>query len=207
MEERMNGRVTSAIAGVTAIATIVGIGIGFYIRKKRSSIEIVVPAEPVQEEPSLDESSDISVEPEEMYGQQMGMNNDEPEAVVINIFKNDDGWDYEQELNNRSNEEPYILHVDEYIGEEMGFKQETLTYYEGDDIMADITDTPIYNWPSVTGPLNWGHGSKDPNVVYVRNEKLRKEYEILRHSGSFETEVIGLEETELQHSVLKFRDR
>jgi hypothetical protein len=193
MEERINGKATSVIAGVVAIG-IIGFAYRFY--KKRGKNEIVIPAEKETNEP-VEETEEYEIE---MYEQP-------EEEVVINIFKNDDGWDYEQELNNRSNEEPYILHVDEYIGEEMGFKQETLTYYEGDDIMADITDTPVYNWPTVTGPLKWGHGSKDQNVVYVRNEKLRKEYEILRHSGSFETEVIGLEETELQHSVLKFRDR
>jgi hypothetical protein len=193
MEERINGKATSVIAGVVAIG-IIGFAYRFY--KKRGKNEIVIPAEKETNEP-VEETEEYEIE---MYEQP-------EEAVVINIFKNDDGWDYEQELNNRSNEEPYILHVDEYIGEEMGFKQETLTYYEGDDIMADIMDTPVYNWPTVTGPLKWGHGSKDQNVVYVRNEKLRKEYEILRHSGSFETEVIGLEETELQHSVLKFRDR
>jgi len=193
MEERINGKATSVIAGVVAIG-IIGFAYRFY--KKRGKNEIVIPAEKETNEP-VEETEEYEIE---MYEQP-------EEEVVINIFKNDDGWDYEQELNNRSNEEPYILHVDEYIGEEMGFKQETLTYYEGDDIMADIIDTPVYNWPAVTGPLKWGHGSKDQNVVYVRNEKLRKEYEILRHSGSFETEVIGLEETELQHSVLKFRDR
>jgi hypothetical protein len=190
-----NGRTTSAlIAGVVTIGIV---GIGYYFYKKRGKIEVVVPAEAVKDV-SVDDIHTDDVEEVEMA--------DTEEAVVINIFTNNDDWDYEAELQTRKFDEPYIIHVDEYVGDEMGFKQETLTYYEGDDIMADIMDTPVYNWPMVTGPLRWGHGSKDSNVVYVRNEKLKKEYEVLRHHGSFEVEVTGLEEAELRHSVLKFRD-
>lgn len=137
-----------------------------------------------------------------------------PEPAVVNIFAIEDpDWDYELELNNRDNETPYILHKDEFFNEEMGFRQTVVTYYAGDDIMADEQETPIYNYTQLMGPLKWGHGSGDPNVVYIRNEKTRQEWEVVLHTGRFEVEVLGneyvkeLAEDELRHSTnRRFRD-
>lgn len=105
----------------------------------------------------------------------------------------DDDWDYTEELKTRVTSRPYILHKDEFFSDEMGYGQNTLTYYEGDDIMTSEDDTPIYDHKSVVGELKWGHGSDDPNVVYVRNERLQAEYEILRHEGLYSVEVLGLQ--------------
>lgn len=122
-------------------------------------------------------------------------------------------WDYEAELSTRTPTAPYILHRDEFFGEEMGYDQDTWTYYEGDDILVDETDTPVYNYQENTGPLRWGHGSGDPNVVYIRNEDLKAEYEVVRNEGHYRVEVLGLEIEEkmaaedLRHSrQSKFRD-
>lgn len=117
-----------------------------------------------------------------------------PQIVSRSVFAgNDSDWDFDEELKNRNPLEPYILHKDEFHEDEAGLTQTTLTYYEGDNILCDEADAPIYNYESVTGPLRFGHGSGDKNVVYVRNEKLRAEYEILRESGLFSVEVEGLE--------------
>jgi hypothetical protein len=132
------------------------------------------------------------------------------ETNPINIFTipGGDQWDEEYEMSQRTHDAPYIIHADDYVSDEFGFKQETVTYYEGDDIMATMADVPIYNWTSMMGELRWGHGSKDKNVVYIRNETMRKEWEVLRESGSFEEIVRGLdaEGGELKHSLRKFRD-
>lgn len=116
-------------------------------------------------------------------------------VITSNVFadNSDDGWDYEEELKSRTPSKPYILHKDEFYADEMDFSQITLTYYAGDDIMADEDETPVYNYKLVTGDLNFGHGSGDPGVVYVRNEKRRAEYEILHDPGLFTVEVMGLE--------------
>lgn len=122
-------------------------------------------------------------------------------------------WNEEFEQANRDLDGPYVIHKDVFLENETEYQQETLTYYEGDDIMADQQDTPIYGYAGLTGDLKWGHGSEDPRVVYIRNDQIRREWEILRHSGRFEFEVEGhsLEEGyevgDLKHSkVLKFRD-
>jgi hypothetical protein len=79
-------------------------------------------------------------------------------------------------------------------------------YFAGDNILCDDKNVPIYNHDSVTGALRFGHGSKDPNVVYVRNPDLQAEYEVVRDRGYFQVEVLGAvleeayEEQELRHS-------
>lgn len=203
MKERLraimtNGKATPILVGVVAI------GIGGVIFYKRRKNKYTVYFESEGEIAHEIETSDDS-----MIFEEIQQAEEEHVAEPVNVFvQEDDDWSYEDELSSRSGSEPYILHVDEFIGDEMGFKQETVTYYEADDIMADVNDVPMYNWISITGPLKWGHGSNDKNVVYVRNEKLKKEFEILRHHGSFEVEVTGLHlrDTELRHSILKFRD-
>lgn len=139
---------------------------------------------------------------------------DEP-MTKVHIFKvEDEDWDYQAELSSRDPKLPYIIHRDEFIQEEMGYDQSTVTYYRGDDIMADIHDVPIYNHSNMFGELKFGHGSGDKNVVYIRNETLQMEWEVLLHTGRYEVEVLGndienyyaKENLAHAHSVLKFRD-
>lgn len=126
---------------------------------------------------------------------------------IVNVFDNANGddWDYEAEKSTRTEDQPYIIHVDEFMADEMGWgSQSTLTWYAGDDILTDSHDTPIYNPASVVGELRFGHGSQDPNTVYVRNEKLQSEYEILRDEGLYEEVVLdGAYEEKLNASDLK----
>lgn len=135
------------------------------------------------------------------------------ELVTKSIFDNpNDAWDYDEEVKNRSEDKPYIIHKDEFYGEESGFTQTTLTYYAGDNILCDEDDKPVYNHSQVTGPLLFGHGSGDPNVVHIRNDQRKAEYEILLDPGLYSVDVLGLEiednqrVKDLQHSKhLKFR--
>jgi hypothetical protein len=128
-------------------------------------------------------------------------------GVSTNVFDNsDDEWNYKDELESRGAENPYIIHVDEYVANENDWTQSTITYFEGDDIVCDSHDRPMYDAPEIVGQLRFGHGSKDPNVVYIRNPRLQHEFEVLRNPGKYETEVLGdtLEKkartAELRHS-------
>lgn len=144
-----------------------------------------------------------------------GNDEDEAEALAeeikkVNVFTLPDDWDMEAELSSRDPSGPYIIHVEEFVADEMGYRQETLTYYSGDDIMTDTTDTPIYGYTNMMGDLSFGHGSKDKNVVYIRNETLHMEWEVLLHQGMYSREVLGLEmdrttEKDMYHSIQKFR--
>lgn len=134
---------------------------------------------------------------------------DQRRGTVVNVFGDGAGdeWDYKTEVEARTKEAPYIIHVDEYVADEMGWdSQSTLMWYDKDQILCDPHDTPIYNHVELVGELKFGHGSNDPNVVYVRNEKLQSEFEILRDEGSYTEIILGeqlekeAEEEELKHS-------
>lgn len=112
------------------------------------------------------------------------------------------GWDFEEELATRSEEQPYIIHQDEYQGNEKGYRQTVLTWYAGDNVLADEEEEPIPNADDVVD-LNhmsrFGHGTDDINVLFVRNDRLRAEYEICRVSTSYEEEVQGLSNDDEPH--------
>jgi hypothetical protein len=120
-----------------------------------------------------------------------------------------DDWDYEAEKNIRSDKEIYVIHRDEYVADEMGYHQSTIEFYVQDAVMVDVLEHPIYNYTDFVGHEaldQFGHGSGDNDVVYVRNEREKAEFEVLRNSGSYEREVLGLEteeeyrEQDLKHS-------
>lgn len=136
------------------------------------------------------------------------------EPVTRSIFAEEtDDWNYDLEEKKRSTHQPYVLHKDEFFADEKDYTQSTFTYYAGDDILCDEDDSPIYNHNDITGPLLFGHGSSDPNVVYIRNDKRKSEYEILFDQGLYSREVLGLEiednqrVKDLKHSrYQKFRE-
>lgn len=170
--------------------------------EEQESLDLVKEGKTFIEE-KLEENIEIVPQPEP-----------EPEPVSKSVFAgSDEEWDYEKEQLNRSSSEPYVIHKDEFYADELNYSQITLTYYAGDDIMVDDDDSPVYGYHMITGPLKFGHGSGDPNVVHVRNDKRKAEYEIVRDSGFYSKEVLGLEiennarVSDLRHSnhVPKFR--
>jgi hypothetical protein len=134
---------------------------------------------------------------------------DEPENVYS--VTEDEDWDWEEEVKNRTPERPYILHRDEFFSNESEFRQTSLTYYNGDNILCDENDVPIYNPEKIVGVLTFGHGSADPSIVYIRNDRLMAEYEVILEPGYYQTEVLGheveadLNKDELRHFVQRFR--
>lgn len=111
------------------------------------------------------------------------------------------GWDYAEEVPKRTADAPYIIHRDEFFGEEAeGYIQSTLMYYKGDDILVDEQDVPIYDRAKVVCELEFGKGSEDPSIVYIRNDKLEAEYEVILDRGLFQVEVLG---AQLEHSFDK----
>ncbi|HEX4503414.1 MAG TPA: hypothetical protein VH187_20005, partial [Scandinavium sp.] len=83
---------------------------------------------------------------------------------------------------------PYIIHIDEFRENPLSHDQTTYTYYEMDDVLSDSRDTTVDDMDRVIGLGNlgkWGHGSQDPNVVYIRNEELGMDIEVVRDRGSY----------------------
>ena len=118
------------------------------------------------------------------------------DRIVHSQFEDgtEDIWNYAEEEQHRSETRPYVLSAAEFRDDEKDYSQLTLTYYEGDRTLSDEDDEIVPNHSMVIGPLLFGHGSGDPNVYYVRNDRLKAEYEVLRHPGKYEVELAGLQE-------------
>lgn len=134
----------------------------------------------------------------------------ESEEVLeeVNVFATDEEWNYEEEELLRDPEHPYTIHRDEFFSNEMGLEHVTLEYYAGDNILTDAEDVPVYGMDDVVGYLRFGHGSLDPSIVYIRNEKLKAEYEVLLNEGSYQADILGEdlgEVKDIKHSLHKFR--
>lgn len=109
-----------------------------------------------------------------------------------------EGWSYPYELSRRRPNVPFIIHQDEFFGDESNYPHVTYTYYAGDNVLADEDESVLHNRENLIGPEEhlerFGHGTDDFNVLYVRNTHLEMEIEIVRDSGSYEQEVQGLED-------------
>ncbi len=123
-------------------------------------------------------------------------------SITKNVFENrqrveDDGWDQQAEEASRSEDFPYIIHVDEFTNDTAQYEQVSVTYYEGDETLADEQDKIIDDMDGAIGGkqlLRWGHGSGDNNVVYIRNNKRGLDFEILRSEGKYGVEVMGFDD-------------
>lgn len=142
--------------------------------------------------------------------------------TVHNIFENRDGsdfnWNEEAEISMRNTDRPYVISIEEYELNEPDNEQATLTYYAGDKhaVLADERDEIVDDVDRLVGFGNlahrFGHGSRDANVVYIRNERIDTDFEIALSNMSYAKDVMGVDEEEenfLRHSnrPLRFRDR
>lgn len=149
--------------------------------------------------------------------------NPEPEETVVveerteatNVFVSrqaNDEWDQDAEDQLRTtigDNDPYIISKDEFMANENDYQNPSLAYFAEDDVLVDEQEKPIEQIEMVVGEDNltkFGHGSGDNRVVYIRNDKLGCDFEIIKNDGSYSKEVLGF-----QHSdgpkVRKFRDR
>lgn len=84
---------------------------------------------------------------------------------------------------------PYIIDEDEFA-EDIIFEKVTITYYEGDDTLCD-TDESIMKIEDIIGREALDEGFID-DILYVRNEKLGIDYEVVREQGAYSEIVLGL---------------
>lgn len=88
----------------------------------------------------------------------------------------------------------FIISADEFLENEIEYEQATLTYFQGDDVLADDKDEYIRDADAVVGDDNLNHFgflSKDNNILYIRNDRLKTMYEVVHSSGEYKKEVLG----------------
>lgn len=106
-------------------------------------------------------------------------------------------WDYRLEIADREANpgRPYVISFDEFNENSLNHEQSTLAYYAEDDTLVDERDQPIDNVDYTIGDdslTRFGHGSNDGKIVYVRNENISMDFEVIRSEGSYSREVLGI---------------
>ena len=85
---------------------------------------------------------------------------------------------YENVKKEKTAYKPRIITPEEY-GEKDGYDTESLTYY-ADGVLADDQDEPIEDVDNVVGYGFESHfGEYEDDSVFIRNDKLKTDYEIL----------------------------
>lgn len=143
------------------------------------------------EEELEEDEEEVEEDPEEL----------EETEVVRNVFAQveDPDFDIEAEMEHRSPDEPYVISEEEYRLGELGYSNTAITYYEGDNILADEDDREIPLIDPIIGEKNlerFGDGSGDPRIVFIRNERLGADFEVLKHDGKYAHEIMGLEHSD-----------
>jgi hypothetical protein len=114
------------------------------------------------------------------------------------------------------NKLPYIISVDEYMEGMDDYEDSiTLTYYEGDKQLVDESEVPIDDVRQTIGAdtlTKFGKLSGNGDTVYVRNERRKIDYEIVRVFDSFSDDVLGIngwdnaKPVPMEPKIRKFRD-
>lgn len=117
---------------------------------------------------------------------------EEREEKSRNLFV-DPTFDIAEEMKHRTATTPYVISHDEYFAAEREYDTIQLTYYEKDDTLVGeddraIDDLRIINEDNLA---RFGHGSRDKNIVYIRNERLETDYEVTLSDQSY-LEALGL---------------
>jgi hypothetical protein len=151
-------------------------------------LELPEKEEPEDEYPNgmLDETAPITGETIVQSIWENGNN-----QVPINIVMSD-----EPEMPDSDPDHPYIITVDQYMDNEIHEDNKiSVMYYEEDDVLVDEREQRVPDIEGTVGSSNlhkFGLGSKDPNVLYVRNEKLNADFEIILDRRSYQEVVLGI---------------
>lgn len=125
------------------------------------------------------------------------------EETTFNIFE-DDGFDLEHEKKNRTSQLPYVISHDEYFANDPEHDQVEYSYFVEDDVVVDERNDIVRDLDNIGEQnLRFGHGSKDRNIVYIRNERLELDYVITKFPGSYVVDVLGLADEDDDHNSLR----
>lgn len=114
----------------------------------------------------------------------------------------------ENKINKKRNKKkekvkPYLITPEAYNGDdEMQFRHDyqhlTLDYYEGDDILCESSTNEVfgntgrwlgYTWKNHFGDEDYGY---DDNSIFIRNDEIHVDYEIVRDEGYYSEQVLGI---------------
>lgn len=81
---------------------------------------------------------------------------------------------------------PYVISPDDYGDPDVGYDTESLDYYEGDGVLTDSFGEVVENVDELVGEDFATHfGDYERDSVFVRNDEMEVDYEILRDYRSY----------------------
>lgn len=103
---------------------------------------------------------------------------------------------------------PYLIDVNDFnsLRSDIINDKVSLTYYQDDDVLIDEDEEIITNVYDIIGNealTSFGKYSADPDIVYVRNDRLGIDYEIVRLYKSYQVTVLGMKEEEPPRKKVK----
>jgi len=121
-------------------------------------------------------------------------------SVFELIDPEDVGDEIDPPLIIRTPDKPYVIPIGDFMSDVEedyeDYDKLTITYYSGDQVLTDDADKVIPEIDKTIGLLNlkkFGKDSDNADIVYVRNEKLKTDFEIARVDGSYTSIVLGFE--------------
>lgn len=165
------------------------------------------------EEPADTTAADLAEEPEPVVAGTNGQVLIEHTNAFEKDFESDHPdtyWDWDEELNRRETapDEPFVITQTEFNENEDDLNTISLSYYDGDQVLVDEDSRPIENDDELVGAANllrFGHASGDPNVVYVRNNRLGVLFEITQNDSNYSQAVLGLRHSDDPRIQRRFR--
>jgi hypothetical protein len=164
-------------------------------QRHKDTLQQRIPQKPVGVDDRIHQGPDDAVLEKVLQGLRYG-----PKTVAVsppkamNVFEPDLSPD-DDEDEVRDPKKPYIITVAEWGEQDERIEKLTYTYYDEDSTLCDEEDN-IVTRLDVVGEDHlerFGHRSGDPDTVFVRNEKLRMDFEIVRANGSYRAMVLGEE--------------
>lgn len=146
------------------------------------------------DEASSDDESEYEEEDTETEEVEVESETEEVEDIQVgNVFE-------------RNQNEPYVISTLDFMNGEDSFDKITITYFEEDDTLCDEREEVIPNVEATVGTealTKFGHLSDDSKIVYVRNERIKTDFEIALDTRSYTEVVLGFKE---EKEVRKMRE-
>lgn len=146
-------------------------------------------------------------------------NHNDPTIYVRNVFQEpqvseeevgDIQW--EQLVRFRNHNKAYIISEDEFLNNEPEYPQVTLTYFAGDGVLIDEQEKPVLEIEKTIGEVEnlkrFGLGTSSNHTLYIRNERLGLDFEILRDERKYTEVVLGFspnQDIQVSHESLVAR--
>ena len=105
---------------------------------------------------------------------------------------------------------PYVITHDQYMTDDVLKENKvSVIYFEDDGQLADESGHLVNSVEALVGRENlerFGLGSQDRNIVYIRNEKMDIDIEVVRDKRCFQNVILGVREPKTSSEPLRMRD-